>query len=113
LASHTLAHILQKLNRDDYQVSLHFLALPSVEVAKQRVKFRVQQGGHDIPLDVIERRFKRGLHNFFTFYKNQVDEWVLYDAISQHQQIIAYQKANSTTILLNDKWTELKEQQHD
>jgi predicted ABC-type ATPase len=113
LASHTLAHILQKLNPDDYQVSLHFLALPSVEVAKQRVKFRVQQGGHDIPLEVIERRFKRGLHNFFNFYKNQVDEWVLYDAISQHQQVIAYKKAKSTTILLNDKWTELEEQQHD
>ncbi|MEI6706358.1 MAG: hypothetical protein WCK96_04380 [Methylococcales bacterium] len=92
---------------------MHFLALPSVEVAKQRVKFRVQQGGHDIPSDVIERRFKRGLHNFFNIYKNQVDEWVLYNAISQQQQIIAYQEKKLTTILLPDKWTELEEQQHD
>ena len=113
LASHTLAHILTKLNREDYQASLHFLALPSANVAKQRVKFRVEQGGHDIPLDVIERRFKRGLYNFFNSYRFQVDEWVLYDALSRQHQVIAYQEAASTTILSIEKWTALERQQYD
>lgn len=109
LASHTLSHLLQKVNRDHYQVSLHFLALPSVAAAIDRVKRRVQQGGHDIPVAIIERRFKRGLHNFFNLYRHQVDEWVLYDALSQTQQVIAYQEGKTVTILLNDNWMTLTE----
>lgn len=109
LASHTLSHLLQKVNSDSYQVSLHFLALPSVAAATDRVKRRVQQGGHDIPVAIIERRFKRGLHNFFNLYGHQVDEWVLYDALSQTPQVIAYQEEKTVTILLNDKWKTLME----
>lgn len=41
LASHTLSHLLQKMNRDHYKISLHFLALPSVQAATERVKRRV------------------------------------------------------------------------
>ena len=68
------------------------------------MKHRVQQGGHDVPFPVIERRFKRGLQNFFQRYRHQVDEWVLYDALSQTQAVIAYRVGNTMTILLNEKW---------
>ncbi|MFZ2724671.1 MAG: ATP-binding cassette domain-containing protein [Methylococcaceae bacterium] len=110
LASKTLAHIIKKINRDNYHISLHFLALPNVEIAKDRVRLRVRQGGHDIAQSTIERRFKRGLFNFLNYYRFQVDEWVLYDVISEQQQIIAYQENNSINILLNDKWDILNEQ---
>jgi predicted ABC-type ATPase len=109
LASHTLSHLLQKMNRDHYKISLHFLALPSVQAATERVKRRVQQGGHDVPVPIIERRFKRGLHHFFNLYRHQVDEWVLYDALSQTPQVIAYQEGKTVTILSNDKWMTLTE----
>jgi predicted ABC-type ATPase len=62
-----------------YQVSIYFLALPSVEAAIGRVVERVRQGGHDIPEPVIRRRFIAGLRNFNEHYKAMVDVWALYD----------------------------------
>ncbi len=44
-----------------------------------RVAYRVKQGGHNIPKDVIIRRFQKGLDNFHNHYKLVVDKWALYD----------------------------------
>jgi predicted ABC-type ATPase len=63
-----------------YHVTILFLALPSADTAIQRVRWRVAQGGHAIPDEVIRRRFKAGRGNFETLYKLQVDAWALYDS---------------------------------
>jgi len=62
-----------------YRVSLFFLTLPNVETAIARVAARVRQGGHDIPEPVIRRRFVMGWNNFQGRYKQEVDDWALYD----------------------------------
>lgn len=62
-----------------YIVKLFFLQLPSSEMAVARVRQRVAAGGHDVPEEVIRRRFDAGLRNFEQLYKPLVDEWVLYD----------------------------------
>ena len=41
----------------------------------QRVAQRVESGGHDIPDDVIRRRYERGRSNFFELYQPLADEW--------------------------------------
>jgi predicted ABC-type ATPase len=62
-----------------FSVQLVFLSLPSAELAARRVRARVAQGGHDIPEDVIRRRFAAGIRLFESTYKKLVDRWVLYD----------------------------------
>jgi predicted ABC-type ATPase len=52
--------------------------LPNVEIALERVATRVMQGGHNVPADVIRRRFEHGIKNFDR-YKALVDSWQLYD----------------------------------
>lgn len=37
----------------------------SKQMAKERVTLRVSKGGHNIPPDVIERRYAAGITNFF------------------------------------------------
>jgi len=61
-----------------YTVELAFLSLPDVEMAIERVAMRVKQGGHNIPQDVICRRYAHGIANFER-YKLLVDSWQLYD----------------------------------
>jgi len=61
-----------------YAVSLHFLALPNADVAVKRVAQRVRQGGHDIPEDVIRRRFTAGQANLAR-YCDLVDDWDIFD----------------------------------
>jgi len=44
-----------------------------------RVAQRVKQGGHNIPEDVIRRRFTAGMNNSERLYAPVVDAWALYD----------------------------------
>jgi predicted ABC-type ATPase len=62
-----------------YYVKLIFLNLPNAEMAIARVAARVAQGGHNVPEEVIRRRFSAGLHNFENIYKNIVNAWILYN----------------------------------
>jgi predicted ABC-type ATPase len=62
-----------------YETCLYFLSLSTVQVAIDRVGYRVREGGHDIPLNDIRRRFTRGRENFETIYKPIVDHWILFD----------------------------------
>ncbi|MCI5149981.1 MAG: Zeta toxin family protein, partial [Candidatus Electrothrix sp. MAN1_4] len=70
-----------------YFVLLHFLRLESVELAVERVRLRVQEGGHHIPEDVIQRRFKRGLKNL-PLYQDAVDKWKLWDTSHGQPELI-------------------------
>jgi predicted ABC-type ATPase len=62
-----------------YRITLIFLKLSSAQEAQARVHQRVLQGGHNIPADVIERRFEAGYWNFENLYKPMVDAWAVYD----------------------------------
>ncbi|CAI07321.1 conserved hypothetical protein [Aromatoleum aromaticum EbN1] len=62
-----------------YRVKLIFLQLAQPDEAVARVAQRVKQGGHNIPEEVIRRRFAAGLANFSEHYAPLVDAWALYD----------------------------------
>ena len=62
-----------------YHVSLIFLRLPDVDTAVARVAERVRQGGHNIPVPVVHRRFHAGWRHFETVYAGLVDDWLLFD----------------------------------
>lgn len=62
-----------------YHVTLVFLSLSTPEEAVHRVGQRIRQGGHEVPEDVIRRRFAAGLSNFRNVYRHEVDEWLWYD----------------------------------
>jgi predicted ABC-type ATPase len=62
-----------------FRVKLIYLCMEHVMVAIERVRVRVRQGGHDVPEDVIRRRFLTGWSNFNKIYKRLVDTWVLFD----------------------------------
>ncbi len=61
-----------------YTVKLWFIKLSTSDLAIERVKSRVKQGGHDIPHATVLRRFKSGLKNLEKF-KLIVDSWVIFD----------------------------------
>ena len=45
----------------------------------ERVKLRVSEGGHNIPEDVIERRYLRGIKNLNEIFIDLVDYWIVID----------------------------------
>ena len=62
-----------------YYIIVYYLKLQSVELAIERVKLRVSKGGHNIPEDVIRRRYERGWLNFQQIYKHLADVWTVFD----------------------------------
>ncbi|HWY11598.1 MAG TPA: zeta toxin family protein [Bacteroidia bacterium] len=84
-----------------YTIILVFLWLESVKMAKERVKIRVEKGGHNIPLEIITRRYERGLKNFKTFAE-EVDRWVLINNGNRVPSVIA-EKIATNKLKINDK----------
>ncbi len=79
LSGRTYLQAITRWKAAGYRVTVIFLKLSSVQEAIARVRQRVLQGGHDIPDDVIARRFDAGFRNFENLYKAQADAWALYD----------------------------------
>jgi len=79
LSGKNYARHIPEWQSEGYRVKLYFLRLPDPEFAIARVKQRVKEGGHNVPEDVVRRRFKSGWSNFERLYKEIVDEWALYD----------------------------------
>ena len=73
-----------------YHVSLFFFCLPDAETAIARVAERVRQGGHDIPAEVIRRRFTAGLRNLENTYKSAVDTWAKYDNVGERPTLLGW-----------------------
>ncbi len=87
LSGMTFLRLIPKWKHDGYFIVLHFLRLPSVELAIKRVELRVKHGGHYIPEDVIRRRFERGLMNL-NKYQIAVDEWKIWDTSHGEPELI-------------------------
>ena len=77
-----------------YHVSIFFLALPTAELAIARVAERVLHGGHNIPEDVIRRRFEAGRNNFNRRYRAVVDAWALHDNAGEEPVLIEWGEAS-------------------
>ncbi len=88
LATKSYQTLVKRARQMGYIVFLLFFWLPSPEMAEQRVRLRVASGGHDIPKDVIHRRYWRGLDNLFNVFAPIVDKWSMYDNINSMQPIV-------------------------
>lgn len=67
LSSRNYVRFLNQCKQQGYTINLLFFWLSSPQLAVLRVKQRVKAGGHNIPEDVIYRRYNRGLGNLFNF----------------------------------------------
>ncbi|MDE5902128.1 MAG: zeta toxin family protein [Muribaculaceae bacterium] len=79
LATKSYKNLIARAHKEGYSVILLFFWLPSPEMAVERVAVRVASGGHNIPYEVIHRRYWNGLNNLFDIFVSIVDYWSLYD----------------------------------
>jgi predicted ABC-type ATPase len=78
LATRSYKHRILEAKMKNYNVTLLFFWLKNPELAKERVKTRVMEGGHFIPEDVIERRYYKGIRNLFGIYLSIVDQALIF-----------------------------------
>lgn len=92
---------LKQARNAGYTCHLIFLYLSSVQIAKQRVASRVIQGGHDVPVKDIERRYYNGMSQFFHHYCPLADTVKIYDNTLGALTMIAEQKAGENWHIYN------------
>ena len=108
LATKSYKNFVEKAQRNGYKVVLLYFWLNSPELAILRVKTRVVEGGHAIPKNVIERRYKNGLKNFFNIFQSIVDEWFFIDNSKNPFKFIAEGTKYNQEIYQSETWNTLK-----
>jgi predicted ABC-type ATPase len=111
LASRSFAPFIADLARRGYTFHLAYVWIAGVRRAKQRVARRVAEGGHNVAPNVIARRYRRSLRNFFDLYQDLADEWRFYDNSHKPPRLIAAGgKTASTAIFDKPIWRRIREE---
>lgn len=89
LATKSYRKFVLEAQHKGYFVTLIYFWLNSPDLAINRVKARVESGGHHIPEDVIRRRYSNGIHNLFKLFIPISDYWMIVDNSDSPFQVIA------------------------
>jgi predicted ABC-type ATPase len=89
LATRSYVTFLRDAQLDGFVVHVIYVWLSSVALAQSRVAARVRQGGHHISPEIVERRYWRGLRNFFSLFVPLVNTWTLFDNSGDEVRMVA------------------------
>ena len=94
-------NLFKSLKKKGYKIHIFFLWIPNADLSVSRIKSRVTDGGHDVPVHDVLRRFDRSISNFFKLYQPLVDSWMLFDNAGAIPVLIAQGK-NSKIKVFNE-----------
>jgi predicted ABC-type ATPase len=103
LSSRSYKTKIAEAKKNGYRVTLLFFWLQNVELAKERVKIRVSEGGHNIEQKIIERRYIRGIKNLFDIYLPIVDGALIFDNSEGKHELLADMKIDGLLNILNQE----------
>jgi len=94
-----------------YSVTRLYFWLNDVNLAIERVKTRVSEGGHNIPEETIRRRYFRGIYNLTNKFTATCDYWIVINNSSRPFTFVA-EGQGETGIMVHDKmvWQQIKTQ---
>jgi predicted ABC-type ATPase len=99
LASKTFAPFLRESMERGFSVHVVYVSLVSPELAMQRVRSRVEKGGHDVPEETVRRRYSRGLGNFFELFQPLASSWSVFDNSGRELLAIAEGAKDGTSVV--------------
>lgn len=109
LSTRTYKDLVLEARAKGYNVSVLFFWLRDVSLAKERVKTRVKEGGHNIPEDIIERRYERGIVNLFDLFLPIIEEGMIFDNSEGQSILIAEKVKDELTIIDTQRFSLLKD----
>ncbi len=109
LATRSHIHLVKRAQAAGYKVHLLFFCLESAEQAIQRVAQRVKEGGHNVPEDVIRRRFQLGISNLVNLFIPICDTVLVFNNVKTPAQLIARKETQQNDIEYIDAkmWNQL------
>lgn len=114
LAARHFARFLRDCRSSGYRLNLIYFWLQSPELALERVHRRVASGGHNIPEDVVRRRYERGRINLMQLYLPLCHTWVIYNNSGDEPHLVAERPFNQQVIIYDSSiWQQITEAAHD
>ena len=110
LATKSYKQKIEWAQANGYEVTLLFFWLCNVAMAKERVAQRVAEGGHNIPDEIIERRYYNGIANLFAIYIDMVDICYIFDNSEGESVLIAEKYEGEELIFDIEIFNQIKEQ---
>lgn len=110
LSGRAYAKKLQWAKSEGFSVRLCYLWLPSVRLSLERVRLRVQMGGHNVAGDVLRRRFLPSLNNFYSLYLPLADEALLFTAVSTPPKLVARWVSGNREVLDTEAYERIRSQ---
>lgn len=112
LSGRTQAKWIQRLLEAGYEFHLMFLWLPSAELAVERVRSRMELGGHSVPEETVRRRYSAGLHNFFHVYRPLASSWRFYDNSRETgpRMLASMRSGGRVSVRLSKTWERIREE---
>ena len=98
LSGRSYVSLIKDVKSKGYSITIFFLSIPDVKLARERIKQRVKDGGHDVPFRDVKRRFLRSRENFLTLYEPLCNSWLLFDNASGKPEKIAQKDQGCVTI---------------
>ena len=95
LSGRTYLKIFEESKLRGYEIELHFVWIPDVREAIRRVRQRVIEGGHDVPIDDIRRRFARSSQHLLDDYAPLAGRWFLWDNSTPPAKLLAESTSQS------------------
>jgi predicted ABC-type ATPase len=108
LATRLYQQKIRAAQQQGYTVVLLYFWLSSPQLAQERVKTRVLEGGHFIAPEVIDRRYWLGITCLFEKYLPLVDEASIYDNSSGEPVLLAQKLADGFHIRNETLYNQLR-----
>jgi predicted ABC-type ATPase len=109
LSTRSYKNKIKTAREKGYTITLLFFWLQNVELAKERVKIRVSEGGHNIEPEVIERRYLNGIKNLFEIYFPIVDGLLIFDNSEGKHELLAFKTIDGQLNIIDElKFKNLK-----
>ena len=99
LSGKLYVNLFKSLRKKGYKIHIFFLWIPDADLGVSRITSRVAQGGHDVPVRDVLRRFNRSIENFFKLYQSFADSWMLFDNAGPTPILIAERKNSKLRII--------------
>ena len=95
LSGKSYVKIFKEAKQRGYRIELHFVWIPDVREAIRRVRQRVIEGGHDVPVEDIKRRFARSIQHLLDDYAPLANKWFLWDNSTPPAKLLAESTSQS------------------
>ena len=100
LCGKSIINNIKKAKRMGYVIEMHYVGVDSAQVAKERVAYRVKNGGHGIPDSDIDRRFGETFRNLKEILP-YCDQITFYDNTYKFERFAVYKNGQPERVSVN------------